>query len=295
MNAYLANAAETKKVVERFGFVFRKQYGQNFLIDEGAARDIVRAAALTKQDAVLEIGPGIGTMTQYLAEAAGKVTAVEIDRNLLPVLAETLAGFDNVTVLQGDILKTDLGPVIAEAGGRIKVVANLPYYITTPVLMKLLEYGEGISLITVMVQEEVAQRIESGPGSKEYGALSLGVQYYADPKIVRTVAPSCFLPQPKVASAVLCLKRREEPAVRPDDKDHMFACIKAAFLQRRKTLPNALAGYAPLNVSREQAAEALRRMGLDERLRGETMSLAQFAALSNTLLEMGKKHKQTER
>ena len=285
MNAYLANAEKTKEVIERHGFAFRKQFGQNFLIDSAVPEAIVRAAELTKDDTVLEIGPGIGTMTQYLAEAAGHVVAVEIDKTLIPVLADTLAGFDNVTVLQGDILKTDLGAIIDEAGGSVKVVANLPYYITTPIIMKLLAQAEGIGLITVMVQEEVAERIVSGPGSKAYGAISLGVQYYAEPEIVRSVPPHCFMPQPKVASSVLKLKRREKPLVTPKDEAHMFACIKAAFLQRRKTLPNALSGYAPLAVSRDQAAAALRAMGLDERARGETLDLAQFARLSDRLVQ----------
>ncbi len=285
MNAYLANAEKTKEVIERHGFAFRKQFGQNFLIDSAVPEAIVRAAELTKDDTVLEIGPGIGTMTQYLAEAAGHVVAVEIDKTLIPVLADTLAGFDNVTVLQGDILKTDLGAIIDEAGGSVKVVANLPYYITTPIIMKLLAQAEGIGLITVMVQEEVAERIVSGPGSKAYGAISLGVQYYAEPEIVRSVPPHCFMPQPKVASSVLKLKRREKPLVTPQDEAHMFACIKAAFLQRRKTLPNALSGYAPLAVSRDQAAAALKAMGLDERARGETLDLAQFARLSDRLVQ----------
>lgn len=285
MNAYLANAEKTKEVIERHGFAFRKQFGQNFLIDSAVPEAIVRAAELTKDDTVLEIGPGIGTMTQYLAEAAGHVVAVEIDKTLIPVLADTLAGFDNMTVLQGDILKTDLGAIIAEAGGSVKVVANLPYYITTPIIMKLLAQAEGIGLITVMVQEEVAERIVSGPGSKAYGAISLGVQYYAEPEIVRSVPPHCFMPQPKVASSVLKLKRREKPLVTPQDEAHMFACIKAAFLQRRKTLPNALSGYAPLAVSRDQAAAALKAMGLDERARGETLDLAQFARLSDRLVQ----------
>ena len=285
MKAYLANAAETKKIIEKYGFAFRKQFGQNFLIDESVPEAIVRAADLSKDDTVLEIGPGIGTMTQYLAEAAGKVIAVEIDKALIPILADTLAGFDNAEVLQGDILKTDLSALIAaNGGGPIKVVANLPYYITTPILMKLLAGGEAISLMAVMVQEEVARRIVSGPGSKDYGSLSIGVQYYADPEIICRVAPSSFLPQPKVASSVLRLKKRAVPAVTPKDPEHMFACVKAAFLQRRKTLPNALAGYAPLGISREQATEAMRKMGLDERLRGETLSMERFAELSDAIV-----------
>ena len=286
MKAYLADPAETKRVIEKYDFAFRKQFGQNFLIDASVPAAIVEAAALTKDDTVLEIGPGIGTMTQYLAEAAGKVVAVEIDKALIPILADTLSGFDNVQVLQGDILKTDLQKIIEENGGRpIKVVANLPYYITTPILMKLLSGGEDISLMAVMVQEEVARRIVSGPGNKDYGSLSVGVQYYADPEIVCRVAPSCFLPQPKVASSVLRLVKRAQPKVTPKDAAHMFACVKAAFLQRRKTLPNALAGYAPLGVSREEAAAALEELGLDARVRGETLSMEQFAALSDALKE----------
>ena len=286
MKPYLADPAETKRIVAKYDFAFRKQYGQNFLIDSAVPEAIVQAAGLTKADAVLEIGPGIGTMTQYLAEAAGKVTAVEIDKTLLPILADTLSGFDNVHVIQGDILKIDLSALIEEmGGGPIKVVANLPYYITTPIIMKLLSSGEAISLMALMVQEEVAERIVSGPGSKAYGAISLGVQYYAEPKIARRVAPSSFMPQPGVASSVLLLEKRAEPKVSPKNPEHMFACIKAAFLQRRKTLPNALSGYAPLGISREKAAEALRRMGLDERLRGETLDLEGFAALSDRICE----------
>ncbi len=286
MKAYLADAAETKKVIAKYDFAFRKQYGQNFLIDESVPEAIVRAADLTKDDTVLEIGPGIGTMTQYLSEAAGKVIAVEIDKALIPILQDTLAGFDNVTVLQGDILKTDLMALTAEnGGGPLKVVANLPYYITTPILMKLLAGREAISLMVVMVQEEVARRIVSGPGSKDYGSLSIGVQYYADPEIVCRAAPSCFMPQPKVASSVLRLKKREQPAASPRDEEHMFACVKAAFLQRRKTLPNALAGYAPLGISREAAAAAMESLGMDARLRGETLTLEQFAELSDRILE----------
>ncbi len=286
MKPYLADPAETKRIIAKYDFAFRKQYGQNFLIDSAVPEAIVQAAGLTKADAVLEIGPGIGTMTQYLAEAAGKVTAVEIDKALLPILADTLSGFDNVHVIQGDILKTDLSALIEEmGGGPIKVVANLPYYITTPIIMKLLSSGEAISLMALMVQEEVAERIVSGPGSKAYGAISLGVQYYAEPKIARRVAPSSFMPQPGVASSVLLLEKRAEPKVRPKNPEHMFACIKAAFLQRRKTLPNALSGYAPLGISREKAAEALRSLGLDERLRGETLDLEGFAALSDRICE----------
>ena len=291
MKAYLADPAKTKEVIAKYSFVFRKQYGQNFLIDKAVPEAIVAAAGLTKADRVLEIGPGIGTMTQYLAEAAGSVTAVEIDGALIPILADTLSGFENVTVRQGDILKTDLAALIGEmGGGPVKVVANLPYYITTPIIMKLLKSSGEISLMTLMVQEEVAERIVSGPGSKAYGAISLGVQYYAEPEIVCSAAPSSFLPQPGVASSVLLLKKRKEPRVVPKDEEHMFSCIKAAFLQRRKTLPNALSGYAPLRIEREQAAEALRSLGLDERLRGETLDLEHFAALSDRLLDEGGKH-----
>ena len=284
MKAYLADAAKTKEVIAKYEFAFRKQYGQNFLIDAAVPEAIVRAADLTKNDTVLEIGPGIGTMTQYLSEAAGKVIAVEIDKALIPILQDTLTGFDNVQVIQGDILKTDLQTLIEEnGGGPIKVVANLPYYITTPILMKLLAGGEAISLMAVMVQEEVAKRIVSGPGSKDYGALSIGVQYYADPEIVCRVAPSGFMPQPKVASSVLRLAKRAVPKVTPRDPEHMFAVVKAAFLQRRKTLPNALSGYAPLGISREDAAAAMEKMGLDSRLRGETLTMEQFAELSDLL------------
>lgn len=286
MKAYLADAARTKEVIAKYEFAFRKQYGQNFLIDRTVPETIIRAAELSKDDTVLEIGPGIGTMTQYLSEAAGRVVAVEIDRALIPILHDTLEGFGNVEVVQGDIMKTDLAPLTAESGGSFKVVANLPYYITTPILMKLLAGGENISLMAVMVQEEVAKRIVSGPGSKDYGALSIGVQYYADPEIVCRAAPSCFMPQPKVASSVLLLKKRDEPPVRPRDPEYMFACVKAAFLQRRKTLPNALAGSPVLGVSREEAAAAMESLGLDSRLRGETLTMERFAALSDALLAM---------
>ena len=238
MKAYLANAAETKKIIEKYGFAFRKQFGQNFLIDESVPEAIVRTADLSKDDTVLEIGPGIGTMTQYLAEAAGSVIAVEIDKALIPILADTLAGFDNVQVLQGDILKTDLAGLIAEhGGGPIKVVANLPYYITTPILMKLLAGGEAISLMAVMVQEEVARRIVSGPGNKDYGSLSISVRYYADPEIICRVAPSSFLPQPKVASSVLRLKKRAVPAVRPRMASPETAVSAAGHLPEASLLP----------------------------------------------------------
>ena len=286
MKQYLANALQTKAVAQSHGISAQKRYGQNFLIDPAVPERIVEAAGIGPDDFVLEIGPGIGTLTQYLAEAAGRVTAVEIDRNLLPVLADTLSFWDNVTIRCGDILKTDLQALADEEnGGRpMKVVSNLPYYITTPILMMLLESSAPISSVTAMMQEEVADRICASPGSRIYGALSPAVQYFAEPVTVMRVPPSAFLPQPGVSSVVLHLARRKEPAVKTADRERLFAVIRAAFLQRRKTLPNALAGYAPLGVSREAAAAALEKMGLSPQLRGEMLSLEEFARLSDLLI-----------
>ena len=284
MTPWLADPAAVKKLIARYDFTVRKGFGQNFLIDPAVPEGIVEAAGIGKEDSVLEIGPGIGTMTQYLSEAAGQVTAVEIDTHLQPILAETLKDCENVTVRWEDILKTDLTSLPRGKNGRIKVAANLPYYITTPIIMALLKNGGLFESITVMVQKEVAERIVSGPGGKEYGAISLGVQYYAEPELVMQVPPHAFLPQPKVASAVLHLKRREEPAVRCADPDYMFVLIKAAFLQRRKTLVNALSAYPPAALGKEIAAAALSRCGLSPMVRGEVLSLEQFAALSEAVL-----------
>ncbi|MBQ4426116.1 MAG: 16S rRNA (adenine(1518)-N(6)/adenine(1519)-N(6))-dimethyltransferase RsmA [Lachnospiraceae bacterium] len=285
MKPYLADPAAVKELIRRFDFTVRKGYGQNFLIDPSVPEAITRIAALTKDDYVLEIGPGIGTMTQYLSEAAAHVTAVEIDRHLEPILSETLRGADNVEIIWNDILKVDLSALPAGPTGRLKVVANLPYYITTPILMALLKEGECFESITVMVQEEVAERIVSGPGSKEYGAISLGVLYYAEPALCLRVPAGAFLPQPKVASAVLHLKKREEPAVECRDPDYMFTLIRAAFMQRRKTLVNGLSASAA-GVGKGQTAAALAAMGLSPMARGETLTLEQFAALSDLLKQV---------
>ena len=244
---------------------------------------IIRAAEITKDDVVLEIGPGIGTMTQYLAEAAGEVFAVEIDKNLLPILAETLAEYDNVTVVNEDILKVDIA---ALTGGRpVKVVANLPYYITTPIIMGLFENHIPATSITVMVQKEVAERMQAGPGGKDYGALSLAVQYYAEPYIVANVPPNCFMPRPNVGSAVIRLTRHSEPKIVVKDEKFMFKLIRASFNQRRKTLQNGINNSAELSISKDAVVEALRKMGISESIRGEALTLAQFAELSDLLCE----------
>lgn len=284
MSVLLASPGGTMDVLSRHGIHARKKYGQNFLIDANIVRSIIAAAEITKDDCVLEIGPGIGTMTQLLSEAAGRVVSVEIDETLAPVLQETLEDCDNVTILWQDILKTDLVAVQQEFGGGrpLKVVANLPYYVTTPILMQLLEKKGCFASITVMVQKEVADRICSGPGSKEYGAISLAVQYYADPRIAAMVSPSCFIPRPNVDSAVLHLKAYETPPVEADE-EMLFALIRAAFNQRRKTLANAVSHGLSLpgrSCTREEVASALKEMGLPETIRGEMLTLEQFAELS---------------
>lgn len=267
----------------------QKKYGQNFLIDGNILAKIVEAAQITKEDCVLEIGPGIGTMTQYLAEAAGRVVAVEIDRELIPILEETLSPYNNVAVMCADILKVDLAALVRENGGRpIKVVANLPYYITTPIIMALFESRVPLASITVMVQSEVADRMQTGPGSKDYGALSLAVQYYAKPEIVARVPASCFLPRPNVDSTVVRLTKYEKPLVEAADEAFLFAVIRASFNQRRKTLANGLANAGGLGVSRVQVEAVLEEMGLSSMVRGETFTLEQFAELSNRLLQMRK-------
>ena len=267
----------------------QKKYGQNFLIDANILAKIVEAAQITKDDCVLEIGPGIGTMTQYLAEAAERVVAVEIDRELIPILEETLSPYDNVTVMCADILKVDLGALAEENGGHpFKVVANLPYYITTPIIMALFEKHVPLQSVTIMVQKEVADRMQEGPGSKDYGALSLAVQYYAKPEIVARVPASCFLPRPNVDSTVVRLTRYEKPPVETADEAFLFAVIRASFNQRRKTLANGLANAGGLSVTRGQVEAALEEMGLSPMVRGETFTLEQFAELSDRLLRMGK-------
>ncbi|MCD8068819.1 MAG: 16S rRNA (adenine(1518)-N(6)/adenine(1519)-N(6))-dimethyltransferase RsmA [Lachnospiraceae bacterium] len=284
--AYLANPLNTMAVLKKYGFITQKKYGQNFLIDANVLEKIIAGAEIRKDDCVLEIGPGIGTMTQYLAEAAGRVAAVEIDSHLLPVLEDTLSAYNNVTVIYGDILKTDIRGIAEEYnGGRpIKVAANLPYYITTPVILRLLECGAPIESITVMVQKEVADRMEAGPGSKDYGALSLAVQYYARPQILTRVSASCFLPRPTVDSSVIRLAGYEKPPVAVRDERFMFALIRAAFNQRRKTLANSLANAADLRVTREQVTDELLEMGLPAAVRGEALTLKEFAGLSDRLL-----------
>lgn len=286
--ADLGNYTNTSEILKKYQFRMQKKYGQNFLIDANILRKIVEAAQLTEEDCVLEIGPGIGTMTQYLAEAAGWVIAVEIDRDLIPILEDTLSPYDNVTVMCEDILKVDLAVLAQKNGGRpIKVAANLPYYITTPILMALFESHIPLASITVMVQSEVAERMQTGPGTKDYGALSLAVQYYAKPEIVVRVPASCFLPRPNVDSAVVRLTRYGKPPVDVADEAFLFAVIRASFNQRRKTLVNGLTNAGGLGVTRGQVETALEKMGLSKTVRGETLTLKQFSELSNQLLDAG--------
>lgn len=286
--ANLGNPKNTIEIIQKYEFMFQKKFGQNFLIDTHVLEKIISAAGITKNDCVLEIGPGIGTMTQYLAENAGHVVAVEIDRNLIPILKETLADYDNVTVINEDILRVDIKALAEEYNGGkpIKVVANLPYYITTPIIMGLFESGVPIDNITVMVQREVADRMKEGPGSKDYGALSLAVQYYAEPEIVANVPPNCFIPRPNVGSAVIRLTRHKEMPVEVKDPALMFKIIRASFNQRRKTLQNGLGNAPELPYTKEQIAAAIAEMGLTLTIRGEALSLAQFAQLSDILGEM---------
>ncbi len=283
--ANLGNPKNTIEIIQKYEFMFQKKFGQNFLIDTHVLEKIISAAGITKNDCVLEIGPGIGTMTQYLAENAGHVVAVEIDRNLIPILKETLADYDNVTVINEDILRVDIKALAEEYNGGkpIKVVANLPYYITTPIIMGLFESGVPIDNITVMVQKEVADRMKEGPGSKDYGALSLAVQYYAEPEIVANVPPNCFIPRPNVGSAVIRLTRHKEMPVEVKDPVLMFKIIRASFNQRRKTLQNGLGNAPELPYTKEQIAAAIAEMGLTPTIRGEALSLAQFAQLSDIL------------
>ena len=286
--ANLGNPKNTIEIIQKYEFMFQKKFGQNFLIDTHVLEKIISAAGITKDDCVLEIGPGIGTMTQYLAENAGHVVAVEIDRNLIPILKETLADYDNVTVINEDILRVDIKALAEEYNGGkpIKVVANLPYYITTPIIMGLFESGVPIDNITVMVQKEVADRMKEGPGSKDYGALSLAVQYYAEPEIVANVPPNCFIPRPNVGSAVIRLTRHKEMPVGVKDPALMFKIIRASFNQRRKTLQNGLGNAPELPYTKEQIAAAIAEMGLTPTIRGEALSLTQFAQLSDILGEM---------
>lgn len=281
----LCNPKNTIEILNKYHFVFQKKFGQNFLIDPHVLGKIIRAADVTKDDFVLEIGPGIGTMTQYLAAAAGHVTAVEIDRALIPILEDTLSGCDNVTVVNGDVLGLDLKRLVREEnGGRpIKVVANLPYYITTPIIMRLFEEQVPLRSVTVMVQKEVAARMQAAPGTKDYGALSLAVQYYAEPYIAANVPPNCFLPRPKVGSAVIRLTKYDAPPVPVNDERFLFAVIRASFGQRRKTLVNGLANAPELGADKETVKAALGKLGVPENIRGEALALEQFAALADAL------------
>lgn len=288
MRMDLGNPKNTIEIIQKYGFTFQKKYGQNFLIDTHVLDKIITAAGVTKDDCVLEVGPGIGTMTQYLAEHAGRVAAVEIDRGLIPILEETLADCDNVTVINADILKVDIKQMALEynEGRPIKVVANLPYYITTPIIMGLFEQDVPIDNITVMVQKEVAERMQVGPGSKNYGALSLAVQYYAKPYLVANVPPNCFIPRPNVGSAVIRLTRYQKPPVSVNDPKLMFRLIRASFNQRRKTLLNGLNNSQELTFSKEQIQSAIGQLGVSAAVRGEALTLDQFARLSDLLEEL---------
>ncbi len=281
----LGNPKGTIEILKKYNFNFQKRFGQNFLIDSNILTKIVESAEVTKEDFVLEIGPGIGTMTQYLAESAREVVAVEIDKSLIPILGDTLSSYDNVTVINEDILKVDIERLVQEKnqGKPIKVVANLPYYITTPIIMGLFESHVPLKSITIMVQKEVADRMQVGPGTKDYGALSLAVQYYARPEVIAYVSPACFIPKPNVGSAVIRLDRYENPPVETEDEAFLFAVIKAAFNQRRKTLANGLANARELGITRQQAEEALLQMELSPSIRGEALTLREFADLSNIL------------
>ena len=286
--AALGIPKNTIEILQKYNFTFQKKFGQNFLIDTRVLERIIAQAEITKDDMVLEIGPGIGTMTQYLCENAREVVAVEIDNSLIPILEDTLSEYNNVTVINDDILKVDINKLVEEhnAGKPIKVVANLPYYITTPIIMGLFEKKVNVDSITVMVQKEVADRMKSGPGSKDYGALSLAVQYYSKPEIVANVPPNCFMPRPNVSSAVIRLKLYDEMAVKVENENLLFRLIRASFNQRRKTLVNGIKNSGELNYTKEQVVEALAKMGLNENIRGEALTLEQFGELSDILNEM---------
>lgn len=285
--ASLGNPKNTIEILQRYHFNFQKKFGQNFLINANVLEEIIDAADIKKDDFVLEIGPGIGTMTQYLCEAAREVVAVEIDSNLIPILEDTLSAYDNVEVLNQDILKVDIVKLAKErnGGAPIKVVANLPYYITTPIIMALFESRVPIDSITIMVQKEVADRMQQEPGCKEYGALSLAVQYYAKPEIVVNVPPSCFMPQPKVGSAVIRLTRHEKPPVEVKSEKLLFQVIRASFNQRRKTLANGLNNYGAFSLGKEEIQACIEELGVSVNIRGEALSLEQFARLSNIIYD----------
>ncbi len=288
MEPYLGKPSETRKILRKYNLSAKKKYGQNFLIDAGVLEGIIDAAEVGADDFVLEVGPGIGTLTQYLASSAGKVCAVEIDRTLLPVLEDTLSGFDNVKILSADILKTDIRKIAEEDndGQPVKVVANLPYYITTPIILGLFESHAPMKSMTVMVQKEVADRMQAAPGTKAYGALSLAVQYYADAEVNFIVHPNSFIPQPGVDSAVVTLHCYDKPPVDVKNEKMLFDLIKASFHQRRKKLSNGIANYPELPFTRQQAEEALRKIGLSDQIRGEKLSLAQFAELADALADI---------
>ena len=286
--AYLGTPSATKEIINKYSFAFQKKLGQNFLIDSNVLESIIRGAEITKDDFVLEIGPGIGTMTQYLCEAARQVVAVEIDKMLIPILEDTLSEYDNVEVINQDVLKVDIKSLAEEKnnGKPIKVVANLPYYITTPIIMGLFESGVPIDSITIMVQKEVADRMQTGPGSKDYGALSLAVQYYATAKVILNVSATCFMPRPNVDSAVIKLTRHKEPTVNVADEKLMFKIIRASFNQRRKTLVNGLKNSPELSFSKEQIVKAIEKIGKPETIRGEALTLEEFAELANAFTEL---------
>ena len=285
---YLGNPQKTIEVIQKYEFAFQKKFGQNFLIDTHVLDKIISAAEITKDDLVVEIGPGIGTMTQYLACAAKEVVAIEIDKMLIPILQDTLSAYDNVTIINEDVLKVDLNKLAEEKnGGRpVKVVANLPYYITTPIIMGLFENHVPLHSITIMVQKEVADRMRMGPGTKDYGALSLAVQYYAEPYLVANVPQNCFMPRPKIGSAVIKLTVHEKPPVTVRDEKLMFKLIRASFNQRRKTLANGLNNSPELHYSKDQIAEAIEKLGTSPSIRGEALTLEEFARLSDILLEL---------
>ena len=285
---YLGNPQKTIEVIQKYEFAFQKKFGQNFLIDTHVLDKIISAAEITKDDLVVEIGPGIGTMTQYLACAAREVVAIEIDKMLIPILQDTLSAYDNVTIINEDVLKVDLNKLAEEKnGGRpVKVVANLPYYITTPIIMGLFENHVPLHSITIMVQKEVADRMRMGPGTKDYGALSLAVQYYAEPYLVANVPQNCFMPRPKIGSAVIKLTVHEKPPVTVRDEKLMFKLIRASFNQRRKTLANGVNNSPELHYSKEQIAEAIERLEVSPSVRGEALTLEQFAKLADVLLEL---------
>ena len=286
----LGNPKNTIEVLNKYKFIFQKKFGQNFLIDEHVLGKIIRSAEITEDDFVVEIGPGIGTLTQYLAASAREVAAIEIDDALIPILEDTLSAYDNVTVIHEDVLKVDLCKLAEEKNGGkpIKVVANLPYYITTPIIMGLFENHVPVESITIMVQKEVADRMKTGPGSKDYGALSLAVQYYAKPELVANVPPNCFMPRPRVGSAVIRLTRHAEVPVQAEDEKLMFQMIRASFNQRRKTMVNGLGNAPELHIPKEMTTEVLDEMGLSASVRGEALTLEQFAELSNRILEKRK-------